>query len=117
MLPRFRHSEGARPEQQVTFAHNIPFYSHYLQAPVASRPAAPCFVPASPRPFLRAGKKPSLKPEESPAHFQHDPFFHYDSHETTATKGNAIEGHTAHHIHIDAGAEITVFIDNPLSQR
>lgn len=75
MLPRFRHSGGARPEQQVTFAHNILFYSHYLQAPVALRPGAPCFVLASPRPFLRAGKKPSLKPEQSPEHFQHDPFF------------------------------------------
>lgn len=36
-----RHSRGACPEQQVTFAHNILFYSHYLQAPVASRPGGP----------------------------------------------------------------------------
>lgn len=43
--------------------------------------------------------------------------FHFDSHETMGTKGNAIQGHPAHHIHIDAGAKITVFIDNPLSQR
>lgn len=74
MLLRFRHSGAARPEQQVTFAHNIPFYSHYPQAPVALRPGAPRFVLASPRPFLRAGKKPSLKPEQSLERFQHDLF-------------------------------------------
>lgn len=59
------------------------------------------------------------KPEartESRAFSTRSPF-HFDPRETTATKGNAIQGHTAHHIHIDAGAEITVFIDNPLSQR
>lgn len=58
-----RHSRGTCPEQQVTFAHNILFYSHYLQAPVASRPGGPLFVLASPRPFLRAGNKPSPAPE------------------------------------------------------
>lgn len=57
-----------------------------------------------------------LKPEWAPEHLQRDPFFVLIR-TKTATKGNAIQGHTAHHIHIDAGAKITVFIDNLLSQR
>lgn len=58
----------------------------------------------------------SLKTEWASEHLQRDPFFVL-IHTKMATKGNAIRGHTAHHIHIDATAEITVFIDDLLSQR
>lgn len=60
-----------------------------------------------------------MKPEAriEPRAFSTLSLFHFDSCETMATKGNAIQGHTAHHIYIDAGAKITVFIDNPQSQR
>lgn len=114
---RLRHSRGACPEQQVTFTHNILFYSHYLHAPVASRPGGPPVCAGFTQTSSQGWQQ--TKPEariESRA-FSTRSLFHFDSCETTATKGNAIQGHTAHHIHIDAGAKITVFIDTPQSQR
>lgn len=112
-----RHSRGACPEQQVTFAHNILFYSHYLQAPVASRlggpPVCAGFTQTSSQGWQQT--KPEARIESRA--FSTQSLFHFDSCETMATKGNAIQGHTAHHIHIDAGAKITVFIDNSQSQR
>lgn len=84
---------------------------------MASKARCPLFCAGFTQTFSQGWQETKPEARTGSRAFSTRSLFHFDSRESTAIKRNAIQGHIAHHIHIDAGAEITVFIDNPLSQR